>query len=118
MIGGWRQGNGGRSSGIGALLLGIPGDGGLRFIGRVGTGFTERELTKLKDILAPLHTVESPFDPALPRSEARGVTYVRPELVGEVRFGDLTSDGHLRHASWRGLRPDQDPSDVILEPPV
>lgn len=115
VIGGWREGNGGRSSGIGALLLGIPGNGGLRFIGRVGTGFTERELTKLKDILAPLHTEESPFDPALPRSEARGVTYVRPELVGEVRFGEMTSDGHLRHASWRGLRPDQNPVDVKLE---
>lgn len=118
VIGGWREGNGGRSSGIGALLLGIPQDDGLRFIGRVGTGFTEKELTKLKGILAPLHTTESPFHPALPRPEARGVTYVRPELVGEVRFGEMTSDGHLRHPSWRGLRPDKDPADVILEPPV
>ena len=118
VIGGWRKGEGGRSSGIGALLLGTPEDGGLRFIGRVGTGFTEKELGKLRDILAPLHTVDSPFNPALPRPEARGVTYVRPELVGEVRYAEMTSDGHLRHASWRGLRPDQDPADVILEPPV
>ncbi|MGV0993720.1 MAG: ATP-dependent DNA ligase [Mycobacterium sp.] len=118
VIGGWREGTGGRSSGIGALLLGIPEDGGLRFIGRVGTGFTEKELTKLKGILAPLHTAASPFHPALPRIEARGVTYVRPELVGEVRFGEMTSDGHLRHPSWRGLRPDKDPGEVVLEPPV
>ena len=118
VIGGWRKGEGGRSSGIGALLLGTPEDGGLRFIGRVGTGFTEKELGKLRDILAPLHTVDSPFNPALPRPEARGVTYVRPELVGEVRYAEMTSDGHLRHASRRGLRPDQDPADVILEPPV
>ena len=118
VIGGWRKGEGGRSSGIGALLLGTPEDGGLRFIGRVGTGFTEKELGKLRDILAPLHTVDSPFNPALPRPEARGVTYVRPELVGEVRYAEMTSDGHLRHASWRGLRPDQGPADVILEPPV
>ena len=54
MIGGWRQGEGGRSSGIGALMLGIPEDGGLHFAGRVGTGFTEKELAKLKDILKPL----------------------------------------------------------------
>ncbi|MGV1087718.1 MAG: non-homologous end-joining DNA ligase, partial [Mycobacterium sp.] len=114
VIGGWREGTGGRSSGIGALLLGIPEDGGLRFIGRVGTGFTEKELTKLKGILAPLHTAASPFHPALPRIEARGVTYVRPELVGEVRFGEMTSDGHLRHPSWRGLRPDKDPGEVVL----
>ena len=117
VIGGWRESNGGRSSGIGALLLGIPEGGGLRFIGRVGTGFTEKELLKLKGILAPLHTDESPFHPALPRAEAKGVTYVRPELVGEVRYGEMTSDGHLRHPSWRGLRTDKDPADVEIEPP-
>ena len=118
VIGGWREGNGGRTSGIGALLLGIPGAGGLRFIGRVGTGFTEKELIHLKGILEPLHTAESPFHPALPRAEAKGVTYVRPELVGEVRYGEMTSDGHLRHPSWRGLRPDKDPAEVELEPPA
>jgi bifunctional non-homologous end joining protein LigD len=117
VIGGWREGNGGRSSGIGALLLGIPDDGGLRFIGRVGTGFSEKELTRLKTILAPLHTNESPFDTALPRLDAKGVTYVRPELVGEVRYGEWTSDGRLRHPSWRGLRPDKSPSDVVVELP-
>jgi len=115
VIGGWRAGEGGRSSGIGALLCGIPDANGLRFIGRVGTGFTEKDLTKIKDLLAPLHTGESPFRPALPRPEARGVTYVRPEIVGEVRYGEMTSDGRLRHASWRGLRPDRAPADVVLE---
>ena len=97
MIGGWREGKGGRSSGIGALLMGMPGEGGLQFVGRVGTGFSEKELGRLKAILAPLHTDESPFDPALPRLETKGVTYVRPELVGEVRYGEWTSDGRLRH---------------------
>ncbi|KDE98988.1 ATP-dependent DNA ligase [Mycolicibacterium aromaticivorans JS19b1 = JCM 16368] len=117
VIGGWREGNGGRSSGIGALLLGIPAEGGLRFIGRVGTGFSDKELTRLKKILAPLHTDESPFTAALSRMDAKGVTYVRPELVGEVRFGEWTSDGRLRHPSWRGLRPDKEPGDVELESP-
>jgi len=117
VIGGWREGNGGRSSGIGALLMGIPGEGGLRFVGRVGTGFSDKELSRLKAILAPLHTDESPFDPPLPRLEARGVTYVRPQLVGEVRYGEWTSDGRLRHPSWRGLRPDKEPADVVRESP-
>jgi bifunctional non-homologous end joining protein LigD len=117
VIGGWREGNGGRSSGIGALLLGVPDDGGLRFIGRVGTGFSEKELARLKTILAPLHTDESPFDTPLPRLDAKGVTYVRPELVGEVRYGEWTSDGRLRHPSWRGLRPDKAPSEVEVELP-
>ncbi len=115
VIGGWRKGEGGRSSGIGALLLGIPEREGLRFIGRVGTGFTEKDLASLKAVLAPLHTDESPFMPALPRQEARHVTYVRPELVGEVRYGELTAEGRLRHPSWRGLRPDKTPADVGWE---
>lgn len=117
VIGGWRKGEGGRSSGIGALLLGIPEGDGLRFIGRVGTGFAEKELASLKATLAPLHTDRSPFSPALPRQETKDVTYVRPELVGEVRYGEMTSDGRLRHPSWRGLRPDKTPVDVVFETP-
>ncbi|BBZ77618.1 multifunctional non-homologous end joining protein LigD [Mycolicibacterium anyangense] len=115
VIGGWREGNGGRSSGIGALLMGIPGADALQFVGRVGTGFSDKELGKLKKILEPLHTDRSPFDPPLPRAETKGVTYVRPELVGEVRYGEWTSDGRLRHPSWRGLRSDKDPADVRRE---
>lgn len=52
VIGGWKAGEGGRSSGIGSLLMGIPGPGGLHFAGRVGTGFTERDLANLKKTLA------------------------------------------------------------------
>jgi DNA ligase D-like protein (predicted ligase)/DNA ligase D-like protein (predicted 3'-phosphoesterase) len=115
VIGGWRQGEGGRSSGIGALVLGIPEDGGLHFAGRVGTGFTEKELTKLKGILKPLHTDESPFNTRLPTQDAKGVTFVRPELVGEVRYSERTSDGRLRQPSWRGLRPDKTPDEVVWE---
>jgi bifunctional non-homologous end joining protein LigD len=115
VIGGWRQGEGGRSSAIGALLMGIPGDGGLDFVGRVGTGFTQKELAKLKRTLAPLHTDESPFNARLIGPDAKGVTFVRPELVGEVRYGEWTSDGRLRHPSWRGLRPDKSPEEVVRE---
>ena len=115
VIGGWRQGEGGRSSGIGALLIGVPGDGGLRFLGRVGTGFTEKDLAGLKKILTPLHTDASPFAEPLPRIELKGVTFVRPELVGEVRYSDRTPDGRLRHPSWRGLRTDKQPGDVVSE---
>jgi bifunctional non-homologous end joining protein LigD len=115
VIGGWRAGEGGRSSGIGALLMGIPSDGGLHFAGRVGTGFTERELAKLKATLAPLHTDESPFSARLPAREARGVTFVEPVLVGEVRYSEWTPDNRLRQSSWRGLRPDKKPSEVVRE---
>ncbi len=115
VIGGWREGAGGRSSGIGALMLGIPDDDGLQFVGRVGTGFTEKELAALKKTLAPLHADESPFAAALPKQDAKGVTFVRPELVGEVRYSERTSDNRLRQASWRGLRTDKVPGEVVWE---
>ena len=115
VIGGWRKGEGGRSSGIGALMLGIPADGGLQFVGRVGTGFTDKALKNLKDTLKPLETDESPFNARLSTVGARGVTFVRPELVGEVRYSERTSDDRLRQPSWRGLRPDKEPSEVVWE---
>ncbi|HEX5256550.1 MAG TPA: ATP-dependent DNA ligase [Mycobacterium sp.] len=115
VIGGWKAGEGGRTSGIGSLLMGIPTADGLHFAGRVGTGFTERDLANLKKTLAPLHTDESPFHPTLPRSEARGVTYVEPVLVGEVRYSEWTPDNRLRQSSWRGLRPDKEASEVVRE---
>ncbi|HWS91269.1 MAG TPA: ATP-dependent DNA ligase, partial [Mycobacterium sp.] len=115
VIGGWRAGEGGRTSGIGSLLMGIPSDGGLHFAGRVGTGFTERTLANLKKTLAPLHTKQSPFDAPLPARDAKGVTFVEPVLVGEVRYSEWTSDDRLRQSSWRGLRSDKKPSEVIRE---
>jgi DNA ligase D-like protein (predicted ligase)/DNA ligase D-like protein (predicted polymerase)/DNA ligase D-like protein (predicted 3'-phosphoesterase) len=115
VIGGWRAGEGGRSRGIGSLLMGVPAADGLRFVGRVGTGFTERDLAKLKKTLAPLHTDESPFDARLSTQDAKGVTFVKPTLVGEVRYSEWTSDGRLRQPSWRGLRPDKEPDEVVRE---
>jgi bifunctional non-homologous end joining protein LigD len=115
VIGGWRRGEGGRSSGIGALLMGIPGQDGLDFVGRVGTGFTDRELGKLKRLLDPLRTDESPFNAGFSGPDARGVTFVSPIHVGEVRFEERTPGGRLRHPSWRGLRPDKKASEVVWE---
>jgi DNA ligase D-like protein (predicted ligase)/DNA ligase D-like protein (predicted polymerase)/DNA ligase D-like protein (predicted 3'-phosphoesterase) len=115
VIGGWRAGEGGRTSGIGSLLIGIPAAEGLHFAGRVGTGFTERDLTNLKKTLAPLHTNESPFNARLSTQDAKGVTFVKPTLVGEVRYSEWTSDDRLRQPSWRGLRPDKEPGEVVRE---
>ena len=115
VIGGWRAGTGGRTSGLGALMLGVPDEDGLQFVGRVGTGFTEKELAMLRATLEPLHTSESPFATELPTQDAKGVTFVRPELVGEVRYSERTGDNRLRQPSWRGLRPDKEPADVRWE---
>ena len=54
----------------------------------------------------------SPFCDEVPRERAKGAHWVRPALVAEVVFRDWTTDGRLRAPSWRGLRPDKDPSDV------
>ncbi|MEB3031686.1 ATP-dependent DNA ligase [[Mycobacterium] nativiensis] len=115
VIGGWRAGEGARGGGIGALLMGVPTGQKLAYVGRVGTGFTERELAALKKTLTPLRTDESPFDTALTGPDAVGLTFVRPSLVGEVRYSERTSDGRLRQPSWRGLRPDKTPADVVSE---
>jgi bifunctional non-homologous end joining protein LigD/DNA ligase-1 len=115
VICGWRQGEGGRTSGVGALLMGVPEAGGLHFAGRVGTGFTEKDLAHLKELLTPLRADESPFGAPLSALDARGATFVRPELVGEVRYSARTPDGRLRNPSWRGLRPDKTPGDVRWE---
>jgi len=115
VIGGWRAGEGRRTSGIGSLVVGIPAADGLRFVGRVGTGFTERDLVNLKKALAPLRTSESPFDAPLPARDVKGVTFVKPALVGEVRYSEWTPDGRLRQPSWRGLRSDKELSEVERE---
>ncbi|MUL49626.1 multifunctional non-homologous end joining DNA repair protein LigD [Mycobacterium sp. CBMA293] len=115
VIGGWRAGEGGRTSGIGALLVGVPAEGGLQFVGRVGTGFTDKMLGDLRGMLKPLESSESPFTAPLSALDAKGVTYVRPELVGEVRYSERTTDSRLRQPSWRGLRPDKTPAEITWE---
>ncbi|MFC9760780.1 ATP-dependent DNA ligase [Rhodococcus jostii] len=115
VIGGWRRGQGGRSTGIGSVLLGVPEDGGLRYIGRVGTGFTERDLQELASTLGQLETDTSPFVEDLPTADRKGAVWVTPTLVAEVRFMDWTGSKRLRHPSWRGLRDDKAPEDVEVE---
>ncbi|MCV7193086.1 ATP-dependent DNA ligase [Mycolicibacterium brumae] len=115
VIGGWRVGDNGRAGRIGALLMGIPDDEGLAYAGRVGTGFTEKDLSRLSELLDPLSAQENPFSTELTGPEAVGVTFVTPTLVGEVRYGERTADGRLRHSSWRGLRPDKPAAEVRYE---
>ncbi len=115
VIGGWQPGQGNRSDTIGALLLGLPGPDGLTYVGKVGTGFTRRMLDELHPRLLRLERRSSPFDPPVPRAEARNPRWVTPRLVGEVAYGEWTGDNRLRHPSWRGLRPDKDVAEVRKE---
>ncbi len=107
---GWKPGKGRREGKIGSLLLGIPGEAGLQYAGHVGTGFTDQMLDDLAAKLRPLVRKTSPLTEDVPRPQARDAHWVSPKLVGEVAFTEWTSDGRLRHPSWRGLRPDKFPS--------
>jgi bifunctional non-homologous end joining protein LigD len=115
ILAGWRPGAGRRAGGIGALILAVNSDEGLRYAGGVGTGFTERMLAELATVLAPLARETPPFDYELPRDQVRDARWVTPSVVGEVAYAEWTSDGRLRHPAWRGLRPDKTPPEVRRE---
>ena len=116
VIGGWRPGKGRRLSQVGSLLMGIPDGDGLRYVGRVGTGFRERDLEELTGRLRRLERKTAPFLD-VPRAEAADAHWVTPRLVGEVEFAEWTATGRLRQPAWRGWRPDKSPKDVVQESP-
>jgi bifunctional non-homologous end joining protein LigD len=110
VVGGWLPGEGGRSGRLGAFVIGIPDDDGeLRYAGRVGTGFTEAELVRLRAMLEPLARPDSPFAGRQPPKETR---FVEPRLVARVDYTERTRAGTLRHPSYKGLRDDVAPEDV------
>jgi bifunctional non-homologous end joining protein LigD len=118
LVGGWTVGEGRRSRTFGSLLLGAhDADRRLRYLGHVGTGFRDTALDDLMARLRPLARRTSPFDETVPREHARHARWVEPVLVGEVEYRLMTRDGRLRHASWRGLRPDRTPDEVVLPAP-
>lgn len=115
VVGGWRPGQGRRAGTIGSLLVGVPDDEGrLVYVGHVGTGFKDADLRHLQGVLTPRTT--PPFDGALPREVTRDAHWVEPDLVGEVAYAVWTADDRLRHPSWRGVRDDLEPDDVVREP--
>jgi bifunctional non-homologous end joining protein LigD len=109
VVGGWLPGEGRRAAGVGALLLGVPTtDGRLRFVGGVGTGFTDAELRRLEAALAPTVASTSPFTEKLPGK----AVFVMPTIVVDVEYRERTAAGILRHPSYKGTRVDKGPSDV------
>jgi bifunctional non-homologous end joining protein LigD len=113
VVGGWLPGEGHRGGRIGALLLGLPRpDGRLDFVGAVGTGFTDAELTRLGAELTGDATSTSPFATPPPRRDAM---FVVPRLVVDVEYRQRTDAGILRHPSYKGTRIDKSPADLAAE---
>jgi bifunctional non-homologous end joining protein LigD len=117
VVGGWLPGKGSRTAGVGALLVGVHDERGLlRYAGRVGTGFTARELGRLAKLLGPLERPSSPFAPGQTQLP-RGAVFCEPKLVAEVEFREWTAAGSLRHPSYKGLREDRAAEEVMREDP-
>ncbi len=112
VIGGWTEPSGSRF-GLGAILVGFYDlEGRLLYAGRVGSGFDDRSLRTLRTRLEAIPVDRSPFSDSIP---LKGVHWVRPELVAEVKFAEWTPDGKLRHPRYVGLRSDVVAADVRRE---
>jgi bifunctional non-homologous end joining protein LigD len=123
VVGGWLPGQGSRTERIGSLAVGYydktraeaeeRGEAQhLKYAGNVGTGFTGQMLKELQELLEPLRTDKSPFDG---RQPPKGTIFVEPRVVAEVEFRGWTRARTLRQPSFKGLRDDKDPRDVIFE---
>lgn len=118
VIGGYSD-PGGSRTGFGALLLGYHDTSGrLVFSGKVGTGFNEKMLNEITPQLTAIEIDIPPFINPPTGYEAKGVHWVRPEMVAEVEFTAWTDEGILRHPSFKGLREDKNPEEIVREQPV
>ena len=113
VIGGYTPGAGARGGRVGALAVGYHDGDRLVYAGKVGTGFTEATLAALGRELQPLRAEESPFQG---RQPPKDTLFVEPRLVARVEFREWTRSGTLRAPSFKGLRPDLDPREVVREP--
>ncbi len=116
--------NEGSSKRFSALLLGLYENGEFVFIGPVGTGFSNKLSDEILQKLKPQETTKCPFKevpdynkpsrfrPNPPKAE---VTWVKPKIVCEISYRELTKDGAIRHPSFKGLREDKDAKNVVRE---
>ena len=114
VVGGYTAGSGARSSTFGALMLGYHDEDGLRYAGRVGSGFDDRTLDEMLPVLEGLTAEESPF---VDEPDVAGVqpVWVKPELVVQVKYTEWREGGHLRAPVFLHVRRDVEPSAVVRE---
>jgi len=111
LIGGWTEPRGARTH-FGALLVGYYDDNGLRYAGKVGTGFDNATLA---DLHRRMTAAERPTSPFVDRVRERSAHWTEPELVANFGFTEWTTDNKLRHPRFEGLRSDKDPRSVTRE---
>jgi bifunctional non-homologous end joining protein LigD len=111
VIVGWTPSD--KSRAFRSLILGVHDGGELRYAGKVGTGFGMDEILRLMAQMQPLEQAEATVN--APRAEVRGAHWLRPSLVAEIAFTEMTNEGTLRHPSYLGLRYDKKPEAVVLE---
>jgi bifunctional non-homologous end joining protein LigD len=123
IIGGFTK-NEGTNKMFSSLLLGVYDKGKLEYVGKVGTGFTAKAQKEMMEQFAPLITNTMPFtyEPDInkpsrfrPNPPKAAATWLKPELVCEVSFTEVTSDGVFRHPSFEGMRSDKKARDVVME---
>jgi bifunctional non-homologous end joining protein LigD len=112
VIGGYTAPRGSRSH-FGALVVGLYRGGNLHYVAHVGGGFNQRNLTEIYKLMQPLKTKSSPFVDAPKTNEP--VQWIKPKLVGEVKFSEWTADYRLRHPVFIGLRDDKQPMECKFE---
>ena len=115
VVGGWAEGEGGRSGRIGGLLIGGYRDGALIYAGRVGSGLRDEEIRALSKTFADLARADSPFaSGSVPRNEARAAHWVEPQIVISVAFAEWTNEGRVRHPAYQKRVPRADPRAVTI----
>ncbi len=110
VVGGYIPGKGNRDAFFGGLLVGAYDQGKLVYVGRVGSGFSEKELEAVTKSFQPVSI--SPFSKSPPTSR---VIWLKPEIVVEVTAMEVTHDGHLRAPVFIRIRDDKEPRDCLLE---
>lgn len=116
IIGGFTAPSGGRK-GFGSLLTGVMEGKKIMYRGKVGTGFNDQSLKDIHKMLLKLKTEKNPFQ-GVPARDSKNVTWVRPELVAQVRYTELTDENIMRHPAFLGLREDKKPEQVKEETPI